>query len=1396
MNEEALFDQLLTMPASSRAAFLEKACAGEPQQRQRLEVLLHAHEHPGSFLQAPLSAQVATVDEPMTERPGTVIGPYKLMEQIGEGGMGLVFVAEQQQPIRRRVALKVIKPGMDTRQVIARFEAERQALALMDHPNIAKVLDAGTTSEVRDQKSEVRDQKSQVRDQKSEVSAGRPYFVMELVRGVAITEYCDANRLTLRERLELFVPVCQAVQHAHQKGIIHRDLKPSNVLVTLHDGVPAAKVIDFGVAKAIGQQLTDKSIYTCFTQMIGTPLYMSPEQAEMSGLDVDTRSDIYSLGVLLYELLTGTTPFDRERFREVGYDEMRRIIREEEPPKPSTRISTLGEGATLVSTQRKSDPKRLRQLLRGELDWIVMKALEKDRNRRYETASGLARDVQRYLNDEPVSAGPPSAAYRLRKFARRHKAALSVAGLVLFFIVSLGIGVGWVVRDRQAREAEIAHDREVREAALESEVNRALNEARPLMEQEKWPEALAAVERAGKLLASTGRTERPPRLVDLQKELTMAQRLDDIYRGPERDFKADVAILGLAGSDHGTKPQQVSAEEEFFWGRGQDAQFAEAFQEFGIDIEAHEPAEAAARIARTNIRQALLRGLDDWAAMRQRARGDTDPLWKKLVEIARQADSDEWRKRFREALLRRDRRALEKLADGVPIRQVPPATPYLLGQALWRLGALDKAMAVLREAHRHHPDDFWLNDALGWLNKDGIRPSRYEDALRYYMATVVLRPRNPNTHHAVAVVLSAKKQLDEAIHEYRTAIDLDPKFAPAHGNLGKVLREKGQLDEAIREFRTVIELDPKSAQPHISLGAIFCDAKHDYDQALACFHTAIALDPMSAAAHMNLGNALSHKEKLNEAIREFRTAIELDPKFALAHYNLAVALRTNKQLDEAIREFRTGIELDPKWVPGHGRLGDALLAKGHLDEAIREFRAAIALDPRLAWVHSQLGAALRHKGQLDEGIREFRIAIDLDPKRAPAHTNLGAALHDKGQLDEAIREFRTAIGLDPKRAPAHNNLGIALSDKKQLDEAIHEFRRAIDLDPKWVPAYDSLGNALRDKGQLDEAIHEFCRAIDLDPKWAPAHNSLGIALYAKKHLDEAIHEYRTAIELDPKFAPAHGNLGNALRDKGQLDEAIHEYRIAIDLDPKLAPAHNSLGNALSDKKQLDEAIHEFRRAIKLEPNRNLYRANLAIALNKLAWDLATSRDAKGLDAVRAVKLAKEAVDLAPEQARYWNTLGVAHEELQQYEKAFADFNKAIELDAKYAAAYDHLAWILCIWPDRTRWKPGRAIELAKKAVELAPNGDHWNTLGAAHYRAGDWKAAITALEKSIKLRKGGDSNDWFFLAMAHWKLDERGKARQWYDKAVEWMEKNQPNNEELRRFRAEAGELLGVKEKK
>jgi serine/threonine protein kinase/tetratricopeptide (TPR) repeat protein len=427
--------------AEARRLYLDRACGGNNRLAARIEALLQVHEQERSFLETPPMPTRADTRPLISDGPGTQIGAYKLVEKIGEGGFGVVFLAEQRQPLRRTVALKILKPGMDSRAIVARFEAERQALALMDHPNIARVVDGGETA------------------------SGRPYFVMELVKGVPITRYCDEQQFTLRERLSLFTDVCRAVQHAHQKGIIHRDLKPTNVLVAAYDGQPVPKVIDFGVAKALGERLTERTLVTGFGGIIGTLEYLSPEAAELNARDIDTRADIYSLGVLLYELLTGTTPLTQERVEQASTSEVLRAIREEDPPRPSARLSALKNSLASISAQRKLDPALLTRTIRGELDWIVMKALDKDRSRRYATANDLARDIEHYLRNEPVEACPPSAGYRLGKFARRHWRALTAICAFVLLLVSgvVTLTVTLVAVNRERRE---------KQAALEAEGNR------------------------------------------------------------------------------------------------------------------------------------------------------------------------------------------------------------------------------------------------------------------------------------------------------------------------------------------------------------------------------------------------------------------------------------------------------------------------------------------------------------------------------------------------------------------------------------------------------------------------------------------------------------------------------------------------------------------------------------------------------------------------------------------------------------------------------------------------------------------------------------------------------------------------------------------------------------
>jgi tetratricopeptide (TPR) repeat protein/serine/threonine protein kinase len=1031
-----------------RAAYLDTACGPDRELRARVEALLRAHQQAGQFLQGDTDAPqpAAPQEQPLSEGPGTLLGPYKLLEPIGEGGMGTVWMAQQTAPVNRLVAAKLIKPGMDSKPVVARFEAERQALALMDHPNIAKVHDAGTTAD------------------------GRPYFVMELVKGVPITRYCDEYRLTPRQRVELVVPVCQAIQHAHTKGIIHRDLKPSNVLVARYDDQPIPKVIDFGIAKATGVQLTEQSVHTGLGVVVGTVEYMSPEQAGFNQLDIDTRSDVYSLGVLLYELLTGSPPFGRKELETAGVLEMLRLIREQEPPTPSTKLSTAVGLATLAAN-RGTEPKRLTALVRGELDWIVMKCLEKDRSRRYETANGLARDLQRYLGGEAVEACPPSAVYRLRKFARKYRRPLATAAaFVALVLVAVGVGAWQAVhlaraeRDQALQQAKRSQD--VHDAVAQVQALRAQARTTASGDLSKWAEARAMARRAEALLEG-GPVE--PELAERVQAL-LAELAEE---ETDRRLVATVDEILLR------KTETDVQRNRFVWELALP-EYAAAFRAYGLAAGETDPTAAAARVRQrpAAIRDRLVAALDDWAWIAEETNAK-ERDWVHQVMAA--ADPDEWRTQVRRAGAGRDRAVLEQLAEAVDVARQPPLALDLLGRSLGTAGAHESAARLLRRAQQRYPGDFWINHELGNQLRKGKDKDQLADAVRFSTAAVVLRPNSPGTHYNLGLALQIQGQLDEAIAAYRQAVELAPKYAAAHYNLGNALWDNGERDEAIREYREALRLDPKYAP-----------------------------------AHNNLGNALKAKGQLDEAIQEYRAAICLDPKLALAHHNLGNALKDQGQLDEAIREYRAALALDPKDAPVHYNLGIALKRQGQLDEAIREYRAALALDPKLALAHHNLGNALWDKGERDEAIREYREALRLDPKYAPAHNNLGLALKAKGQLDEAIQEYRAALRLNPNNDMAHNNLGSAMWDKGQLDDAMREFQEALHLNPNDAYAHYNLGNVLKDKGQLDEAIQEYRAAIRLRPDYAEAHCNLGHVLRWKGQYAEALASLQRGHELGSK----------------------------------------------------------------------------------------------------------------------------------------------------------------------------------------------------------------------------------------------------------------------------------------
>jgi serine/threonine protein kinase len=1071
-------------------AHLDKACGADQDLRHRVEVLLRAHEQANSLLDAlspnlspsppPRSGEgeggrgsAVTLDEPVTERPGTVIGPYKLLEQIGEGGFGVVFMAEQTHPVRRRVALKVLKPGMDTRQVIARFEAERQALAIMDHPNIAKVFDGGATA------------------------SGRPYFVMELVRGVPVTDYCDENHLTPRQRLELFLPVCQAVQHAHQKGIIHRDLKPSNILVTMHDTLPVPKVIDFGVAKALGQELTDKTLFTGFAQMIGTPLYMSPEQAGQSGLDIDTRSDIYSLGVLLYELLTGTTPFTKERFKQAAYDEIRRIIREEEPPKPSTRLSELGshhaprdepgsvsrsEKATLasISALRQTEPAKLTKLLRGELDWIVMKCLEKDRNRRYETANGLAIDLQRYLADEPVQAGAPSRWYRFRKYARRNKAGLAIAAAVVLVMMLAVVGLAvnnWLV----------TREKEQKEAALE----------RVVQEKERADRNLAAARRAVRDYLTTTANDPRLRAADLlalrRNLLATAVPFFEEFAAqqagnPEAEGERAQVIMQLAlvreemGETEKARAEYDRARSifaELAAGHPQVHKYREALAvsqyNLGNALEAqHRTAEAEAA-----YRQAL--------AVIERLRAEVDkPGYRRhLAAIHTNLGAMfSGLNKHREAAgdYRRAIAILEKLVD-----EVPSDREYLLNLASARgnlanafneLGEDDQALALYRQA---------IAAKVRLVELD--RTNReYRDSLAMSQNNLgtLLEGRGDRTG-AEAAYREARTLWAQLAADFRGIPDYRHQLAQSYFNRGNLLRRDNQPVEAMAAYRQAVGILETLTgefpgnlmyQRHLGwnanrLGLLLLDNDQPAE-AEAALRTALAIRERLVAAHpenlgdavdlggdyVNLGIALQEGKRPQAALEWYGKAVatlgplaERKPPpdkaqwfLRNAHGNRAKALMLLKRYTEALPDWDRSFELSAqqdRWTFRLGRMealarsGDHALATAEANAAAEAENATALTLYEAACVYALSAAAARESAPLAErysarAVALLRQAIEKDIKVV---SNIGKeervdSLRSRPDFQKLMQELKE------RRPDSRNELrGPARPDRDAIRQA-------------------------------------------------------------------------------------------------------------------------------------------------------------------------------------------------------------------------------------------------------------------------------------------------------------------------------------------------------------------------
>jgi tetratricopeptide (TPR) repeat protein len=1144
--------------AAERAAYLDQACAGDAALRDHVEALLRAHERAGHLLDRPapgLPTQTAAYLP--GAQPGVVIaGRYKLLEEIGEGGMGSVWVAEQTEPVRRKVALKLVKAGMDSKAVLARFEAERQALAVMDHPNIAKVLDGGLTD------------------------TGRPFFVMEYVKGVPITQYCDAMRMSVPLRLELFTQICSAVQHAHQKGIIHRDLKPSNILVAPYDDKPVPKVIDFGLAKAMNQSLTEKTLHTAHETVLGTPLYMSPEQAQLNNLDVDTRSDIYSLGVLLYELLTGTTPLEKKRFKEAAWDEVKRIIREEEPPRPSARLSSTHTLPSLAAG-RQTEPARLTKLVRGELDWIVMRALEKDRTRRYETANGFATDIQRYLAGEPVQAAPPSARYRLRKFARKHRTALTTtAALALLLVVGVAVSAWQALRARRA-------EAEAWQAQL-AERERAEGERRARLDaQVKQAEAEKQKKRAevGEKLASD-------RLRQVEAEKKKADEEKQVARAVKDFLQRDL----LAQAD--TKVQ------------------ADALLRAG-------QSSAGAKLNPT-IRELLDRAARELAPDKIEANFPKQPLVQaELLRTIGTTYSSIGEHQQAIAFLNRAEALCRKhLGAKHPSTLVSTSE---VARAYGRAGQIDKAVTLGEDTLERmkatlgpeHPSTLTCMNNLGtaylYAGQLGKAVSLHEDTLKVRKAA--LGPGHPDTldsMHNLAFAYNMAGQIDKALALVEDTLKLaKATLGPEHpdtlrcmeGVAASYWRTK-QLDKAIPLFQDILKhRKEKLGRDHRSTLNTVANLGTNYKDA-GRFREAIPLLEeayKAAKKHPNLAFAglplieayakVGEHSKLANLFKELLAVARTLPRDSPQLVGMLQGMNEVTAVYWKAKQFDKSIPLTEETL----KFEKEKLGRDHLGTL-----ATMAY----------LGLNYKDAGRLKEAIsllEEAYKAAKKHPTLAPAGPALldaYAKAGEKVKFAQLLKEQLADARALPKDSPqlagllkGMSSIAVTCWEAKQLDRSIPLFEGILKVQEEKFGRDDSntlrmvanLGINYKDAGRLKEAIpllEQTHKAAKKDPALALTGPAL-LEAYAKagEHaklailLEGQLAEARKTLPRDsPQLAGMLAQLGLSLLEQEKWSEAEPVLRECLTIREKTQPdawmtfnTQSMLGGALLGQKKYADA---------------------------------------------------------------------------------------------------------------------------------------------------------------------------------------------------------------------------------
>jgi tetratricopeptide (TPR) repeat protein/serine/threonine protein kinase len=1004
------------------------------------------------------SARAADCEATLDHHPRPEAAPgtrYRILRFHAKGGLGEVFVAEDQE-LHREVALKEIQPAYaEDGHSRERFLLEAEITGGLEHPGIVPVYGLGQYGD------------------------GRPFYAMRFIKGDnlkdAIRDFHQADlpgrdpgerTLALRQLLGRFIDVCNAVAYAHSRGVLHRDLKPGNIMLGKYG---ETLVVDWGLAKPVGRSeawpRSDESTLrpssasgTAATQLgtaLGTPAYMSPEQAAGRIDQLGPASDIYSLGATLYVLLTGQPPFAGEN---------------------KDAVLTQVPRGEIVPPRRRKPPVSV------ALEAICLKAMALRPEGRYATALDLATDLEHWLADEPVTAYREPWTARTRRWVRRHRTLLGSLTAALFVALLLGGGgAWWLEQDRAQRRA--ATTQLVNEALAEATLLRGKARAGPVEDLATWSAALAAARRAeGLLEQGEGSEELLGQVRQLLAELNAEEK--------DRRLVARLEEVRLQMSD--------VKEEQFDIARA-DADYEALFREYGLEVDVLPPEEAAARIRTRSIKEQLAVALDDWAWVRRAVRKGDSAAWKRLTRVARLADPDPWRDRFREA---EDVQTLKTLAAETRPDALPAPTLFLLGEALARAGDLAGAVKWFRQAQKRHPGDFWINHQLAFhLSK--LKPPELEEAIRFYSVAVALRPQSPAAHLNFGVALRAKGRMDEALAAYREVLRLKKDYPLAQVNLGAAFYAQGQLDEAIAAYREAIRL------------------KKDY--------------PL---AHLNLASTLTRKGQVDEGIASYREALRLQKDYPEAYTNLGIAFAKKGQVDEAIAAHQEALRLNKDLPEAHRNLGVALARKGQLEEALAAYREALRLNKDDPETHTNLGIVLSRKGQLDKAIAAHQEAIRLKKDYAPAYNNLGAAFVKKGRVDEAIAAYREALRLQKDSTDAHYNLGAALAQKGQLDEAIAAFREVIRLDRSDAGAHYKLGLVLALKWELDEAIAAYQEAIRLKKDNAEAHYNLGCAFTNNGQLEQAIAAFREAIRLKKDYAEAHLNLGQSLAEKGEFLEGL------------------------------------------------------------------------------------------------------------------------------------------------------------------------------------------------------------------------------------------------------------------